>query len=76
MADMWGLIAKAAIDNNVQVFATTHSKDCVESLVEVSKWEEYSSSMALHRLEQGRELAVSFDAKEMQQAIKHDFEVR
>ena len=32
MADMWKLIAQTAAELDVQVFATTHSSDCVTAL--------------------------------------------
>ena len=35
--DMWRIILELSKDNNVQVFATTHSKECIESFARVSK---------------------------------------
>jgi AAA15 family ATPase/GTPase len=35
MADMWNLICKSAKEFQVQVFATTHSYDCVHSLATI-----------------------------------------
>jgi len=35
--EMWRLILKLSKENNVQVFATTHSKECIESYARVAK---------------------------------------
>ena len=34
MTDMWKLIYRSALDLSVQVFASTHSNDCIRSLAE------------------------------------------
>lgn len=37
LPDMWRMVSKTAIDRGVQVFATTHSKDCLEGLVRAAE---------------------------------------
>lgn len=37
MKDYWKVILQAAKDNNVQLFATTHNKECIESFEEALK---------------------------------------
>ena len=37
MEGMWRMLGKAAAAGSVQVFATTHSRDCYESLAAISK---------------------------------------
>ncbi|OAD20145.1 hypothetical protein THIOM_004170 [Candidatus Thiomargarita nelsonii] len=46
---VWELIFKLAKELNVQVFATTHSKDCVEGFHAV--WESQEDEGTLHRLD-------------------------
>jgi len=46
---VWELIFKLAKDLNVQVFVTTHSKDCVECFQAV--WESQEDEGTLHRLD-------------------------
>ena len=38
MADMWQLVVEKSVASNTQVFATTHSWDCIEGLS--LRWEE------------------------------------
>lgn len=51
ITDMWKLILKTAESLNVQVFATTHSWDCVRSFAEALQMQENKNIGALFRLE-------------------------
>src|SRR5207245_797926 len=49
---MWRLIMESAHDLDVQVFATTHSSDCIEALASVCASDALlSDSTTLHRVE-------------------------
>jgi len=77
MTEMWRLIFGAASDLNVQVFATTHSYDCVKSLAELCYSDpKAASAVTLQRIEKGASKAVPYTAKEIETAAKHRFEVR
>src|SRR6266516_4574424 len=64
--DVWRLINRLASRLNVQVFATTHSWDCIESFQEASQ-EDTQNEGVLVRLEnkKGKIVATLFDEKEL-----------
>jgi AAA domain, putative AbiEii toxin, Type IV TA system len=77
MTEMWRLIFGAASLLQVQVFATTHSYDCVKSLAELCiSNEEASKAVTLQRIERGQASSVPYTAKEIEIAARHRFEVR
>lgn len=76
LPDVWKLIFKTAKDLNVQVFATTHSKDCVEAFAAAA---EASPEVGmLIRLEwQGEKIiAKTINEERLELAVNHDVEVR
>ncbi len=77
MADMWRLIAETAKELNVQVFATTHSYDCVHSLsvichADVTK----DSQVTLQRIDPSKKRAIPFTEAEIRMAAERQIEVR
>jgi energy-coupling factor transporter ATP-binding protein EcfA2 len=77
MSDMWKLIYGAAKELNVQVFATTHSSDCIESLAEVCcSEEEAGENVTLQRIERGIKRSVAYTSKEIEVAAARGIEVR
>ncbi len=77
MADMWKLIYGAARELNVQVFATTHSQDCVQSLSKVCvKDGRHEHKITLKRIEVGKRRAVPYSEEEIIVAAKENIEVR
>ena len=77
MTKMWKLISGAATELDVQVFATTHSYDCVKSLAELCHFDEaIGCSVTLQRIEKGQSQAIPYTAKEIETAARHNFEVR
>ncbi len=77
MADMWKLIAETAKELNVQVFATTHSYDCVHSLsvichADVTK----DSQVTLQRIDPTKKRAIPFTEAEIRMAAERQIEVR
>lgn len=82
MADMWKLVMQAAKDNGVQVFATTHSKDCLEALAEAVEgaetglFEDPNDRPVVFRVEAGRDTAARFDADMLRYAVEEEIEVR
>jgi predicted ATPase len=75
--DMWRLIFEAAERLNVQVFATTHSWDCIQAFQEVAT-SEPGIEGTLYRLENdGSEVrTVRLDERELAIATKHQIEIR
>jgi len=76
LPDVWNLIFKTAKELNVQVFATTHSKDCVEAFAVASN--ESPEDGELIRLERHGEkiVAKTISEERLAQAVNHDVEVR
>jgi energy-coupling factor transporter ATP-binding protein EcfA2 len=77
MGDMWKFIYSAAKHRNVQVFATTHSRDCYETLATVCRDSiSDNNDVTIQRIEIDRDKAVAYTEQEIVAAAKHDFEVR
>lgn len=77
LPDVWKLIFKTAKDLNVQVFATTHSKDCIEAFTQAAIDDEESDGMLI-RLENkdGKIRAVNFNEDELETVERRNIEVR
>lgn len=71
---VWQVIGKAAEQLNVQVFATTHSLECVEAAHEALG----PDGFGLHRLEviDGATGCVTYEPDAIDGAIRHNMEVR
>lgn len=77
LADLWRLIVESAEALNVQVFATTHSLDCINSLAEICSAEETNERrISLQRIETGRKRAVAVDEATIPAAVRQQFELR
>ena len=76
--DMWRLILSTAQRLNIQVFATTHSWDCVRAFQEALETVEDSNIGKLFRLDSkyGKIRAVEYSPEDLKIALKQDIEVR
>lgn len=76
--DMWRLVLKTAQDLDVQVFATTHSWDCIAAFKEALQELEDQSIAKLFRLDSkyGKLRAVEYDAEDINIAVEQGIEVR
>ena len=74
LPDMWRVIAKTAEQFDVQVFATTHSFECIEAAHEGLG----PDGFGLHRLEtvEGVTRCVTYGPGAIEGAIRHNMEVR
>ncbi|HLM01203.1 MAG TPA: AAA family ATPase [Pyrinomonadaceae bacterium] len=77
LSDVWKLIFKTARDLNVQVFATTHSYDCIEAFAQAAIDDKESDGMLI-RLENksGAIKAVTFSEDELETVTRRNIEVR
>ena len=77
MSEVWRAIAKAAREFNVQIFATTHSHECIEKAHEAFS-KNHPEEFNLHRLEADEETirAVTIDHKTLGIALKKGLEIR
>lgn len=77
MSDMWKLVSETAKRLNVQVFATTHSRDAVDSLAAISRADSNGDNgVTIQRLERDKQRAVTFTEQEIVVAAERGIEVR
>ena len=74
MEDMWRMINEQAGTLSVQVFATTHSRDCYESLAVIAKSE--PGDVTIQRIDRSRNEAVRFSREAILAAAERGIEVR
>ena len=76
--NMWRLILETAKELNVQVFATTHSWDCIAAFQEALSQVEDKSIGKLFRLDNkyGEIRAVEYNAEDLDIAVRNSIEVR
>ena len=75
-SEVWNMLFTSAKEFNVQIFATTHSKDTVESFGKI--WQQHEDDGSFHRLSLRKGLiqAVAYDCEMLDTAITSDIEVR
>jgi hypothetical protein len=77
MVEMWKLVIETAQRLDVQVFATTHSRDCYESLAAVLRdIDAAPGTAAIHRIERDKGRTVVYDQSQIIIAAEDDIEVR
>ncbi len=77
MGDMWTLVAEAARRYDIQVFATTHSFDCVRGLDWLCRHRpELGNEVSLQKIEPDLSTSVALDAEQIKIAFEQDIEVR
>jgi len=77
MGEVWRAIAKLAREYNAQIFAATHSEECIRAAHQAFTADE-QYDFALHRLERVRGLirAVTYDQETLEAALETGLEVR
>jgi AAA15 family ATPase/GTPase len=81
---VWEIIFETAKNNNVQIFATTHSKDAVETFIEVATKKKdgenkHAGNLAAiiqMRKQNNKVIAQSIVGDEMREISQYDIEVR
>ena len=77
MEDMWRLVYEAAELFNVQVFATTHSYDCVHSLAAVCRdTSNERGAITIQRIEATKKKATAFTEAQVRLIAEREIEVR
>ena len=74
--DLWRLIFEASKQMNVQVFATTHSYDCVRAFDEAARGSEEEGVVIRLARKAGRIVVGEFDERELGIAVEGQIEVR
>jgi hypothetical protein len=77
IAKMWQLLVETARRLDVQVFASTHSLDCLQALARLCEEKpDLAGEVAVHRLEKDQETATRYGADELALAVRHEMEIR
>jgi ABC-type branched-subunit amino acid transport system ATPase component len=77
MADVWRVLIETAERLDVQVFATTHSLDCVRSLAWlVNTQPELCRGVRMHRVDSERSQTVAYGPEEISIAAEQHVEMR
>jgi len=77
MEDMWQLVVEAALRSKVQVFATTHSSDCIRGLGSLTKsCPELAEQVSIQKVHHALQRAVSLHDEGIQVAVEQGIEVR
>lgn len=77
MSDMWRLIVTTAIESDTQVFASTHSLDCLRGLAQLCETHpDFEQQVSVHTIDRGLDEAISFDASQLELAVEQEIEVR
>jgi hypothetical protein len=77
IAKMWRLLIETARRLDVQVFASTHSLDCLQALAGVCEEKpDIAGEVAVHRIQKDHETATRYAASELAIAIRHEMEIR
>jgi ABC-type branched-subunit amino acid transport system ATPase component len=74
---MWRFVIETARRLNVQVFATSHSGDCIRALAWLqTDMPELAADVSVHRVERNASAAVRYSASEIEVSARHHIEVR
>ncbi|MDZ4772638.1 MAG: AAA family ATPase [Planctomycetota bacterium] len=77
MPKFWRFLVQAAREFDVQLFATTHSKDCIEAIARLHREDPgLTADITVHRIEAGKTDSVRIDARVIELAIDGEQEVR
>jgi ABC-type branched-subunit amino acid transport system ATPase component len=77
MKDLWRFLYSCAKQLDVQIVATTHSRDCFQSLAVICNEDvAEGSDITIHRIEKGQAETVAYTEQEIVAAADLDMEVR
>lgn len=75
-SEMWRLVIRIATEINAQVFATTHSKDCVDAFSKTINTHPEEGVLIRLGYKNGDVIATIFDEEELEAVTDQDIEVR
>ncbi len=77
MEDIWRLVVDTARASSVQVFATTHSYDCIRGLAALAESRsDLASEVSIHKIERALHKAVRFAEDDIPAIVDQNIEVR
>ena len=77
MEEMWRLVVETALKSSIQVFATSHSFDCIAGLASVLRVRpDLSDYVSIQKTERNLERSVAFDSDDILTAADLSIELR
>ena len=77
MEDMWQFVVEVARKSNVQVFATTHSHDCIRGLASlIQSRPEFADQVSIQKVVSSLPQAVCLRGDQIRVAVEQEIEVR
>ncbi len=77
MGNVWNMLSQAANDLNVQVFATTQSSDCINSLASICHSDSKAMNrITIQRIEAQKEVATRYTESQIVAAATQQIELR
>lgn len=77
LVDLWRLVIQSAIQSNVQVFATTHSYDCLQGLAQYCLDNPvHAGHVALTKIDRHQSESITFAGHELPDVVNASVEVR
>ncbi len=77
LLDVWRLIFKTAQELNIQVFAATHSSDCIKAFQRAAEEDKEDEGMLIRLVRKGDKIkAILFNEDELETVVENDIEVR
>ena len=77
MKDVWRLLVEVAKKSKIQIFATTHSLDCIKGLgALMQSHPDLADDVSIQKMHVDLEQAVSFPGEQVRIAVEQDMEVR
>lgn len=77
MPDMWRMMIHKALQENSQIFATSHSWDCIEGLSSLCQREPaLMSKVAIHKIDRALSHSVAFSGESIVRMVKSDIDPR
>jgi hypothetical protein len=73
---MWAAISEFAMQNDTQLFATTHSREFLEAVAPAAAWDDKSYTLLRMEREDGVVRVKDFPGREFAGAVERGFEVR
>lgn len=77
MGDIWKFVIETARETNTQVFATTHSEDCIRGLDWVcSQFPDLAEEISIQTLKPSLDFAISLPGTRLPDIVRSEIEVR
>lgn len=77
MKDMWRLVVDRAIEGKIQVFATTHSWDCIEGLSKLCAADpSVTPQVSIHKIDRALDRSVAFSGEAIETMVRSHIDPR